>query len=150
MDWVDATKFEPIPMRPNGMTPLGEALILGLYKIEEIKTYYRDNGIQYTRPWLFFMTDGSPTDDQSVWSEAVRQCREAETGKKAVIFPIAVGSADISKIADVSSRQVAVLKGLNFREFFVWLSGSLGAASRTAPGTDVQLPSVDSWASVTS
>lgn len=151
MDWVDATNFQPIPMRTNGMTPLGEALVLALDKIEEVKDYYRQNGIQYTRPWLFFMTDGAPTDDGQVWSEAVRRCREAETGKRAAIFPIGVGgSADLKKISEVCSRQTVILKGLNFREFFVWLSSSLGAASRTTPGTDVQLPSVDTWASVTS
>jgi uncharacterized protein YegL len=150
MDWTDATGFSPVPMKGDGPTPLGEALILALDLIEQVKAGYRSNGIQYTRPWLFFMTDGEPTDSPEVWAEAIRRCREAEMGKKAVIFPIAVQRGNVAKIGQTSSRSPVKLTGLNFKEFFVWLSGSLGQASRTAPGTDIQLPSLDSWGSVQS
>jgi len=148
MDWTDATQFQPVDMQAAGVTPLGAALILALDRVEQYKGECRAQGIQYTRPWLFFITDGSPTDSDTTWAEAIRRCKEAEVGKKAVIFPITVQNGDQQKISEVTSRQVVQMTGLNFKEFFVWLSGSLGSASRQAPGTDVQLPSINSWANV--
>ena len=148
MDFIDAVDFEPAGLSADGATPLGEGVILALDKIEEFKREARANDARYTRPWLFVMSDGEPTDSADIWSEAVRRAKEAETGKKAVIFSIAVGNANVSKLQEISEKSVAKMSGVKFKEFFVWLSGSLSKASRTSEGTDVQLPARDSWSFV--
>ena len=40
------------------------------------------------------------------------------------------------------------MSAVRFREFFVWLSSSLGQMARSVPGAKVNLPSTDPWASV--
>lgn len=144
LDWVDATEFTPMRLPAAGTTPLSAALILALDRIEDLKKTYRANGIQYSRPWLFCITDGEASDT-NLWGEAVKRCREAEAGKKAVIYPIAVTGANIEKLGQISNNSVAQLQGLSFTNFFVWLSGSLSRASKVAPGTDVQLPPTNGW-----
>lgn len=148
MDFVDAIDFEPVDLRADGTTPLGEGIVLALDKIEEFKIEAKRHDNKYTRPWLFVMSDGEPTDDARVWSEAVRRAKEAETGKKAVIFSIAIGKANATKLQEITQKSVAQMSGIRFKEFFVWLSGSLSKASKTTEGTDVQLPPRDSWSFV--
>lgn len=148
MDFVDAIDFEPIDLKADGTTPLGEGIILALNKIEDFKKEAKEHDNKYTRPWLFVMSDGEPTDDSNVWSEAVKRSMEAETGKKAVIFSIAIGNGNTSKLQEITQKSVAQMSGIRFKEFFVWLSGSLSKASKTTEGTDVQLPARDSWSFV--
>jgi len=148
MDFVDAVDFQPVELSADGGTPLGAGIILALDKIEEFKSEAKSHSQKYTRPWLFVMSDGEPTDPSDVWAEAVRRAKEAEVGKKAVIFSIAVGNANTNRLQEISEKSVAKMSGVKFKEFFVWLSGSLSRASKTAEGTDVQLPARDSWSFV--
>lgn len=148
MDWTDATDFQAFPLRADGSTPLGKGLRIALQMIEQGKQNLRAAGISYTRPWMMVITDGEPTDQNEIWSAAVSECRAAEDGKRVEIFSIGVEGANIGKLAEISSKPPLMLSGMKFRELFVWLSASLGAASRSRPGQALQLPSTDPWRNV--
>jgi uncharacterized protein YegL len=147
-DWKDAMDFQAPEIRANGVTPLGEAVLIALAKIEEQKERYRANAIAYNRPWLFLITDGEPTDSR--WEQAAAQCRNAEQANKVVVFGVGVGQANLAKLARFSTRNPMLLQGLKFRELFVWLSQSSKTASKAAQGTNVQLPPPSDWAQVPS
>ena len=145
-DWVDAMEFSAPILDANGTTPTGAAVDFALAKIEEQKLGFKQAGVAYTRPWLFLMSDGQPTDQ---WQAAADRCRQAETANKVAVFPIAVGgAAHADALAQFSGRGEAAVKrldGLKFQELFLWLSASMKVVSQSRPGGHVQLPSADSW-----
>jgi uncharacterized protein YegL len=102
--------------------------------------------VAYTRPWLFLMSDGQPTDD---FRAAADRCRQAEAANKVAVFPIAVGSlaepAILGQFSNKGEAAVKRLQGLRFQELFLWLSASMKVVSQSKPGGQVQLPAADSW-----
>ncbi|MBP2315439.1 uncharacterized protein YegL [Azospirillum soli] len=141
-EWTDAGLFDPPRLSASGQTPLGQGVRLALEAIEARKAAYRTAGINYRRPWLFIISDGEPTDHG--WEMAADSCREAETSRKTSVFVVGVSGANRTKLQRFSNREVMQLKGLQFKELFLWLSASARAASR-APDADapVQLPKID-------
>lgn len=146
-DWTDAMSFSAPTLVANGLSPMGAAVRLALGKLEEQKSRYRSKGIAYNRPWLFLLTDGTPTDDD--WEQVAAQSRAAEQAAKLIFFSIGVGpDADLGKLAQFSTRNPVRLQGLKFRELFLWMSRSTSSASKAAQGTNVQLAPPGDWMQV--
>ena len=145
-DWCDVMDFTVPTLEAMGTTPTGQAVDIALAKIEEEKASFKQAGIAYTRPWLFLMSDGQPTD---AWQATAERCRQAEQANKVAVFPIAVGgSSHADVMGQFSSKGVAAVKsldGLKFQELFLWLSASMKVVSQAHPGGQAQLPSADTW-----
>ncbi len=143
MDFVAAGQFHPPALTASGDTPMGQAVEKALAMLRDRKDTYKSNGIDYFRPWLFLITDGAPTD---AWQNAAEQTRQEEDRKGVSVYAIGVENADMQTLSQFSSkRQPLLLKGLNFRELFQWLSKSLGAVAMSNPGQQAPLPAVG-WA----
>ena len=114
----------------SGATPLGQALNLALDHLEAQKGAYKQAGLEYYRPWLFVLTDGQPSDREE-FAAAVARVRDAEANRRVSVFGIGIGpSASMDQLGQLSAQRTPLkLDGLSFREFFGWLSASLGAAS---------------------
>lgn len=146
-DWTDAIDFSAPLVEANGTTPLGKGVNVALTKLEEQKKRYKDNQITYNRPWLFMITDGAPTDPN--WERDAEKAVESEKKGKVVVFPIGTEHADFDTLNKFSSRGALMLKDLDFKELFVWLSQSVSAGSQTEIGSETQLPAI-SWGAVPS
>ena len=146
-DWTDAIDFSAPQVEANGTTPLGKGVNVALRELEEQKKKYRQNQITYNRPWLFIITDGAPTDQN--WERAAEKAVEAEKKGKVVVFPIGTEEADFEILNKFSSRGAILLKNLDFKELFVWLSQSVSAGSQTEINSETQLPAI-SWGAVPS
>ena len=147
-DFATVDAFEPPRLDARGDTPLGAAVTTGIDMIRQRKAVYKSNGVAYYRPWIFLITDGSPTD---AWQSAAAQVHEGEKSKSFMFFSVGVEGANMPTLAQLGTREPLKLKGLRFRDLFSWLSNSLGAVSRSQPGEGVPLNNPvtpNGWASV--
>lgn len=148
-EFITAGKFTPPKLSASGDTPMGSAINTALDKIQDRKQVYKNNGIQYYRPWVFLITDGSPTDGSAIWQTVKERIQDLESKKKIAFFSVGVAGADMSKLAELSTtRQPLSLNGLNFRDMFVWLSTSLTSVSHSTPADEVPLQSPMGWGTV--
>jgi uncharacterized protein YegL len=126
--FVEAQDFQPPTLTAMGHTPIAEALLEALQSLERQKAVYRQAGIEYYRPWLIVMSDGTPTDDPATVSSALAALAEAQRRKAVTIFPIGIGAdADMAFLGQLSQERDAVrLRDLEaFTPFFKWMSASI-------------------------
>ncbi len=149
-DFVTADRFEPPTLVALGETMISWGINLALDKIEERKQMYRDNGIDYYRPWLFLITDGGPTEEQEVVNAASENLKRAESEKRVAAFSVGVGLANMEILAQMSPRRPLMLKGLEFSSMFVWLSQSMSrvSASRTDDEITLDTDGLNDWAAI--
>lgn len=136
-DFSAVDDIDPTTLFAEGMTPMGEAVTYAVHLLEDRKIAYKENGIQYYRPWLLLITDGSPTDS---WKDAARQIKDAEESSKLSFFAIGVEGADMDILSELSVRPPLRLKGLEFSQVFVWLSQSVARVSSPSVGSMFELP----------
>lgn len=135
----------------GGLTPMGEAVKISLDSLENRKDQYQRNGVDYYQPWLVLMTDGRPEGgDLQILNEQMARCSSMVNAGKLTVFPIGIGEyADMEVLAKFSPKwQPLKLQGLNFREFFTWLSKSVSKVSQSTPGDKVSLDveGIKGWA----
>ena len=136
------------PFRLLGGTKTSEGVNLALDVIENRKQMYRDNGIDYFRPWLFLITDGEPTEHQEVVDDMAKRLKDADSQKRVAVFSVGVEGANIDALARISPRRPLMLKGLDFSSMFVWLSQSMSRVSRSRTDDEIALDvdGLNDWA----
>jgi uncharacterized protein YegL len=139
-DMIAASDFDV-----TGDTPMGEAIEFAIDLVKQRKDVYREAGIAYYRPWIFVITDGSPTDS---WKAAARAVKEGEASNAFSLFAVGVEGADMETLKQIAVREPIRLKGLRFAELFRWLSNSLKSVSRSTTTERVALPAPTGWAEV--
>lgn len=138
VDFMSIERQEVPSLKAEGGTPMGEAVNAALDLLEQRKQDYKRAGVDYYQPWLVLMTDGAPTDE--IGAAAAKTATMVKE-RKLAIFPIGIGSAvNMQTLAQFSpTRPPLRLQGLNFKEFFVWLSRSVSRVSQSTPGEEVKL-----------
>ena len=145
-EFTTVDQFEPPILHADGLTPLGAAVATGLDLVRARKRVYRHNGIACYRPWVFLLTDGEPSDP---WHAAAAAVRHAETAREAAFFAVGVGEANLDVLGQLSVRQPLLLRGLQFRQMFQWLSTSLKSVSHSGVSDELALKNPtapDGWA----
>jgi uncharacterized protein YegL len=145
-DFTTVQNFNAPHLSTTGDTPMGAAVEHAIEMVRDRKNIYQSNGISHYRPWIFLITDGTPTDSIE---RAAQLVREGEARKSFMLFAVGVEGADFNKLKSLSVREPLKLKGLQFRELFQWLSASLSSVSKSKPSDLPPLPNPtapDGWA----
>ncbi|NEN91244.1 MAG: VWA domain-containing protein [Okeania sp. SIO3H1] len=140
-DFITADQFENPVLTAQGQTYMGTAINKALDMIAARKLEYRNNGITYYRPWIFLITDGEPQgESEKVVKEAAERIREEEDNKHVAFFAVGVEGANMDKLGEIVLRTPLKLRGLDFREMFIWLSASMQQVSHSKVDEQVALP----------
>lgn len=147
MPFKPAMEYQAPKLVAEGLTALNEAIDTALDVLEERKDLYKQNGINYYRPWLFVLTDGEATDEERESATKTR-LRGYIDRKKVVFMPMAIGeSVNKEKLReyypeDAPSKVVLSADSKHFKEAFVWLSESLTVIAKSDPtvSEEVNLP----------
>jgi uncharacterized protein YegL len=140
-DFVTVDRFEPPLLQAAGETPLCTGILRALDLLGERKERYRINGVPYSRPWMFLLTDGMPQGDTlETTRQAVQRIRAAEAGRKVAFFAVGVEGANMKLLARISVRPPLKLEGLRFADLFAWLSASTARAAATSADDPLALP----------
>ncbi len=145
-DFVLADRYAAPGLIAGGGTPMGAAIDRGLALLEARRAVHREHGLATYRPWFILLTDGEPTDP---WRDAAGRLRAAEWANQVMVFAIGVEGANFGILRDCSvARAPLRLKGHSFREFFLWLSGSMKRVSASQVGDKTKLLPFDGWGEV--
>lgn len=148
--------FEPPELHADGLTPMGEAICRALDLVEERKAAYREDGIDYYRPWIFLITDGEPTDmldGDDRWREVTARIHEGEEAGRFLFFTVGLDEADMGLLKKLSppNRAPVRLRDHRFHEMFLWLSRSQVKVSASGPGDQIILEDFfgpDGWGEI--
>jgi uncharacterized protein YegL/DNA-directed RNA polymerase subunit M/transcription elongation factor TFIIS len=142
-DFVTVDDFHPFPLSVSGNTPMGQGIEYSLNLIEKRKQTYLDNGIDFYCPWLFLITNGTPTDS---WDSAAQKIHEAEKRHELTFFSVGMEDTNMDTLKQLSTEHPPVLlKDINFTKMFCWLSNSVSSISSSSVGGEFTLPSINEW-----
>mgnify|MGYP001806191694 CR=1 FL=1 len=145
-EFVTADQFQPPTLKVGGATYMGSGIDKALDILQTRKDLYKANAISYYRPWVFMITDGSPSDDDVV-DRAAQRIRKEEAEKRVAFFGVGVEGVNMTRLSQIVVRKPVKLTGLNFREMFLWLSASMGKVSHSK--LDEQVPlAPPGWGSI--
>ena len=140
-EFITADQFENPVLTAQGQTYMGTAINKALDMIATRKSEYRNNGITYYRPWVFLITDGEPQgESEKVVKEAADRIRQEEDNKHVAFFAVGVEGANMDRLGEIVQRTPLKLRGLDFREMFIWLSASMQQVSHSKVDEQVALP----------
>jgi uncharacterized protein YegL len=128
-------------LKADGETAMADAINEAIDKVEARKSWYKETGQTYYRPYIILMTDGEPDAGQDM--DALAERIKLDTASKKYIFlPVGVEGADMNVLQKISGEgQDAVkLKGVRFSQFFKWLSASMGIVTKAEGSQPNDLP----------
>ena len=125
------------PFRPlvaGGRTPLGASVELALDLLQKRREYYRSAGIEHYKPIMMIMSDGQPTEVESVVYNAAQRCSDMVITEGLKVLPIGVGDSARLDILDMFSPNVKAKCITNmdvFVKLFEMLSVSMSQSDNT-------------------
>lgn len=140
-DFEIVERMQTPHLTAGGITRMGEGVGMALDLLEQRKAAYRATGVDYYQPILVLMSDGAPNGDPKVLKKAAQRVQELCGQHRLTVVAVGIGAdADLDMLAMFTPKRCPVrLSGLQFREFFAWLSQSVSNVSASLPGDEKEL-----------
>ncbi|MEG4282875.1 VWA domain-containing protein [Microcoleus sp. A006_D1] len=149
-DFITVDQFYPPKLKASGSTSMGNGIESALNQLESRRETYNSYGIPCYKPRIILITDGGPTDGES-WKTAAQRVRQEYDLGNFLFYAVGVQGADMNTLRQIAPLELppVMLQGLNFKEFFKWLSDSMVIVSESQIGQQISLPPTDKWAQTT-
>lgn len=128
-----------------GDTPMGQAITTAIKRLRDRLADYQLSGVRAYKPLIVLISDGAPTDDIA---NVIPEVHRGVTSGEFQFFAIGVQGADMGVLNNITPAGAKKLAGLNFAEFFRWLSRSVQVVSQSTVGGKVLLPATSGWESL--
>ncbi len=120
-------KDSPLPeLTAGGRTNMMEAIRVSVQLLHKQKQYYKNMGMQYYRPYIILITDGSPWPNKELGN--VPEIIFNGMNKKSFVFQaFGAGKANMRILKQISHPDFPPqkIKGYDFGNFFRWLTPSI-------------------------
>lgn len=147
--------FDMPKLSVKGTTKMVDGVREGIQLVETRKNWYKNTGQPYLRPWIILITDGVPDGGQDVAGLA-SEIEYATKNKNFVFLPIGVEGASMKILNDIAGynldddnnwKQMPAMKlqGLQFVDFFKWVSASMSIVAGSKDGDKINLPDPSDW-----
>ncbi len=123
--------MKPVNLIAAGRTYMEPAISKALEMVDERSRFYRRSGSEPYKPWVIFISDGSPSDDITY---TARMIHEMEKKDKVSFRSLGVEGYDSKVLHQLSGPKVMRLLGTDFSSFFDWVNKSMRAVSQSSPG----------------
>jgi len=138
-DFSTVNYFAPPVFEAGGGTPLGEGVMTALDALDARRRLLVKFGRSISRPWMFVISDGEPTDEEGTWQAAAKRSRAAVKDNRCLVYPILIEGVTNPRLAELSEAPPTTLRAANFASFFRWVSVTVSRPIRSE--TDVPNPS---------
>ncbi|MFN3555644.1 MAG: vWA domain-containing protein [Bacteroidales bacterium] len=128
-------------LQAGGSTEMAKGLREAMFRIEARKAWYKEQGLQYYRPYIVLMTDGYPTCPRKEIEQLKDDIHKAVDNKQFNLWAFGVEKADMEFLKTLvpGTFPPQKLKGINFTEFFRWLSSSFSTITASQPDDKVDI-----------
>ncbi|MBE9184935.1 MULTISPECIES: VWA domain-containing protein [unclassified Microcoleus] len=149
-DFITVDQFYPPQLKASGSTSMGNGIESALNQLDSRRETYNSYGIPCYKPRIILITDGGPTDGEC-WKTAAQRVRQEYDLGNFLFYAVGVQGADMNTLRQIAPLELppVMLQGLNFKEFFKWLSDSMVIVSESQIGQQISLPPTDKWAQTT-
>ena len=137
-EFTPISQMSPIGLEATGRTAMGAGINMAIDMVKDRNRFYNSLGTPVFKPWIFMITDGTPTDDIE---EAVSRVHEEErkgSYGKLKFFALGVSNYDKDVLFRITNR-VMELRDTDFSGIFNWMSESMVAVSVSRVGEEVSL-----------
>lgn len=138
-DFSSVDDLQVPSLQASGRTATGEGVTMALDMLDARKQCYRSTGVEYYQPILVVMSDGEPNGDPRIKTAAISRIQKLVGERRLSVVSVGIGEgANQMEMDKLSPARSAVhLSGIQFREFFAWLSASVSAVAVSVPEENV-------------
>ena len=139
-DFVPIEYMTPIHLEAEGGTKFTAPLREAMSMVSKRSILYRNSGTEPYKPWIIFVTDGEPLNEDI--TEIAQEMISMQASNKVRLIALGVGdynSAKLKELTDVVFR----MEGTDFTSFFDWVNKSMRSISLSSPGEKPQLPPLE-------
>jgi uncharacterized protein YegL len=137
--FVPIARLTPPTFHAAGLTPMAEAILAAITETERYQEVLQQMQVEPLKPPHYFLfSDGQP-NPSSLLAEAAACIRRQERNREGAFYGFGVDQAAVAALQPYFVREVQLLSGQHFAEFFRIISASVRYVSSRCVCEDIDL-----------